>query len=319
MIRLSLSVVVAVIALFPVLFTGPYIRQVAVLCGIYAIYAVSVDIIAGLIGLYSFGQAAFLGVGGYVAALLMMHFNAPLWAVLPASMLIAGLLGTILILPALRLRGVYFAIVTLACGEICRLVAINWTDLTRGVIGLPITVNAFPALPDSAQILAFYYLSYGLLAVACFFLYRFLKSPTGQAIIAVRENEMLAASVGVPILRLKSTLLIISAMLAGLAGAIYAPFVGIVSPDLLSVDYSAVGLLMVVVGGQGTIIGAIIGAFIFTGLTELLRFASELRMVIFSVALIISIIMMPKGIVAPFLAFLMRSRRVRSVHTNLPV
>lgn len=296
----AMLLILAVAAL-PIVITDAYFRSILVICIIYALFAVSLDLIVGFIGVYSFGHAAFLGVGAYTSGILVTKVGLPYLVTIPAAMVIAGLLGLVFSLPALRMRGVYFAITTLACAEIVKLVATNWSSLTDGSMGLPITVNHFGPIEVPDIRVALYYLGLAGLTLACFFLARLVNSPIGRGLIAIRENEALAATNGIPVFLVKSILFSVSAALAGLAGAIYAPFVGIIGPDLLSVNYSALGLLMVVVGGQGTIIGPIIGALLFTVVAEFFRFADELRMVAFSALLIVSIIAMPRGIVAPFL------------------
>lgn len=300
------AVLILATASLPFFITDPYFRNTLIICGIYAIFAISLDLIAGFIGVYSFGHAAFLGVGAYTSGILVAKGGLPYLATIPIAMLFSGLLGFVFSLPALRMRGVYFAITTLACAEIIKLVATNWSSLTEGNMGLPVAVTSFAPLPFTDDRLALYYIALTALALCCFFIARFVRSPTGRGLIAIRENEALASTVGVPVFAVKSILFSVSAAIAGLAGAIYAPFVGIVGPDLMSVNYSALGLLMVVVGGQGTIVGPIVGAIMFSLVAEFFRFADELRMIVFSALLVFSIIVMPRGLIAPLIAALNR-------------
>lgn len=294
-------VAIAAIALLPIVVTDAYWRSVLTTCGVYAIFAVALDVIVGFVGIYSFGHAAFFGFGAYVSGLLISSANVSFPLALAAATFGSGALGAVLTFPVLRLKGPYFAIATLASAELLRLVAVNWTELTHGVVGLNVPSPAIPFVQPGHELLAFYYLAYGILIASCLVLARFFRSPSGRAVIGVRENEQLASAIGIPAVALKSAMLTVSAALAGAAGALYAPFVGIVSPDLVSVNYSALGLLMVIVGGQGTLVGPILGAFVFTVVTELFRVASDLRMICFSLGLIAAITLTPRGLIAPLL------------------
>jgi branched-chain amino acid transport system permease protein len=301
---LLLMATVALLAA-PLVVTDPYFRNVMVVFGIYAILAVSLDIIVGFVGIDSFGHAAFFGGGAYATA-ITMKAGWPFWLAMPFGALFAALLGLIVSIPALRMRGVYFAITTLACAEIVRLIVINLPELTRGVMGLSVPSVEFPFVEYGGETVAFYYLVVVTLALVCFLFQRFLHSARGRAMLAIRENEALASAVGIPPRRVLRAVFTVSALVAGLAGSIYAPFVGIISPDVISVNYSALAILMVVLGGRGTIYGPIVGAAMFSVVTEFFRIASDLRMIIFSVLLVLAIMLTPRGIAAPLLDYLAR-------------
>ncbi len=307
MLRISLvAMALLVVAVAPFVVTDAYFQQVLVIFGIYAIFAVALDILFGFLGVHSFGHAAFFGGGAYVCGILMETWALPFGVALVAATLASAALGFLIAIPALRMRGIYFAITTLFCAEIVRLVVTNVPEVTRGVMGLTTPMPSFPGVSYRYETVAFYYLTFAILVLACFLLERFRISPLGRSFIAIRENEQLAASVGVPVFRIKFYAFGVSGGLAGLAGAIYAPFIGIISPDLLSPTYSAMGMLMVVVGGFGTIYGAIFGAFMFSVVTEFFRAAAELRMIIFSGILIAAIIFMPRGVLTPLVEYLRR-------------
>lgn len=291
----------ASVALLPWVVQDRYFVSVLVLCGIYALFALSLDLIVGLLGVFSFGHAAFFGLGAYVAGLLQIRLDAPYWSTLPFAILLAAAIGVIFTLPALRMRGIYFAITTLACAEIVRLAVVSFPELTRGYMGLSVMQPTSLLGWQADHVTQFFYVTYFFLLIACVVLARFIKSPRGRGLIAIRENEPLALSVGVPVLSTTVAAFAVSAGLAGLAGALYAGFVGIASPDLMSVSYSALALLMVVIGGRGTLWGAIAGAAMFTVVTELFRVTNELRMIFFSALLIVSMIALPRGVVTPFL------------------
>ncbi|MBD0416758.1 branched-chain amino acid ABC transporter permease [Oryzicola mucosus] len=310
MIRIFLTAVAVVVAIgAPFVVTDLYFQQVMVIFGIYAIFAVALDILFGFLGVHSFGHAAFFGGGAYVCGILMETYGVSFGLSLVAATVLSALLGLLVAIPALRMRGIYFAITTLFCAEVVRLIVTNVPSVTRGTMGLTTPLPSFPGVPYGYENLGFYYLTFAVLALSCFLLERFRRSPLGRSFIAIRENEQLAASVGVPVFRIKFYAFGVSGGLAGLAGAIYAPFIGIISPDLLSPTYSAMGMLMVVVGGFGTIYGAIFGAFMFSVVTEIFRAAAELRMIIFSALLIAAIIFMPRGVLTPLIDYLRRPSR----------
>lgn len=298
----ALASFVVAVAAVPWLPVDGYLLGVLVVCGIYALYAVSLDLIVGFLGVYSFGHAAFFGVGAYVSGILVLSLGWPYWATLPIAAAICGVLGLVFTVPALRTRGIYFAITTLACAEIARLVVVSMPDLTRGYMGLSLPDVSAPWGLALDRTTTFFYAAFGLLVVACVAIVRLLGSRHGRAVIAIRENEALATSIGVPALAVTIALFAASSCVAGLAGALYAGFIGIASPDLLSVNYSALALLMVIVGGRGTVWGAVAGAFLFTVVSEMFRVADEWRMIFFSLMLIVSMIAMPRGLVAPLLA-----------------
>jgi len=299
--RLALALAVLALAAVPWFVPDRYFMSVLVLCGIYALYAVSLDLIVGFLGVFSFGHAAFFGVGAYVAGLLQTRHDFTYWATLPAAIGVSAALGLVFTIPALRMRGIYFAMTTLACAEIARLVVVSFPEYTRGSMGLSVPQPAAPFGLAMEHATVFFYVVCLLLVAACVLILRLVDSARGRGLIAIRENESLALSVGVPVLGTTVGVFTVSSGLAGLAGALYAGFVGIASPELLSVSYSALALLMVIVGGRGTIWGAIAGAAMFTVVTEALRVAEEWRMIFFSLLLIVAMITMPRGVIAPLL------------------
>ncbi len=292
---------ILVVALLPWTVPDRYFLSVLVVCGIYSIYAVSLDLIVGYLGVFSFGHAAFFGVGAYVAGVLQTRYGLSYWATLPAAMAMSAALGLLFTVPALRTRGIYFAITTLACAEITRLGVVSFPELTRGYMGLSVPQPGAPLGLALEHGILFFYLVYLLLLVVCIMVRRFIDSAMGRGLVAIRENESLALSVGIPVLSTTVAVFTVSSALAGLSGALYAGFVGIASPELMSVSYSALALLMVIVGGRGTVWGGIAGAFMFTVVTEFFRVADEMRMVFFSALLIVSMIAMPRGLIAPLL------------------
>ena len=291
--RTDMLTVAAVAALFVVmaalLYTGHLTRQVTnmlVPVAVYIVMAVSLNLVVGLLGELSLGHAGFMSVGLFSGCLvaIALHTTAlPLGVRLPVSMLAGGLMaavfGLLVGLPALRLRGDYLAIVTLACGEIIKNIITN-LNITGGALGLDtssIYAGAKDLLPYGAVLV--------LLTVAV--MLNLKRSKYGRAIMAIRDNRIAAESVGVNVTRYKLIAFTISAALAGLAGALYAHNFSSLVAKKFDYNTSILILVFVVVGGMGNIRGSIIAAALLTILPELLRGFSDYRMLVYAVVLIV--------------------------------
>jgi branched-chain amino acid transport system permease protein len=295
---------------------------------IYVMLAWGLNIVVGLAGLLDLGYVAFYAVGAYSYALLSQHFGLSFWVLLPLAGILAALWGMILGFPVLRLRGDYLAIVTLAFGEIIRLVLINWTSVTKGtfgVSGIPkatlfgISFDASPTgfaamfgLPLSSAYykIFLYYLILLLALLTAFVTLRLRRMPVGRAWEALREDEVACRSLGINTTNTKLTAFSIGAMFGGFAGAFFAVRQGFVSPESFVFLESAVILAIVVLGGMGSLTGIAIAAAVMVGGTEILRelnflkqvfgpdFTPELyRMLFFGLAMVIGMIWKPRGFV----------------------
>jgi branched-chain amino acid transport system permease protein len=295
---------------------------------IYVMLAWGLNIVVGLAGLLDLGYVAFYAVGAYSYALLSSHFGLSFWLLLPLSGILAGLWGIILGFPVLRLRGDYLAIVTLAFGEIIRLVLINWTDVTQGtfgVSGIPkatlfgISFDASPngfaklfGLPMSSAYykIFLFYLILALCLLTAFVTIRLRRMPIGRAWEALREDEIACRSLGINTVATKLTAFATGAMFGGFAGSFFAVRQGFVSPESFVFMESAVVLAIVVLGGMGSLVGIAIAAVLMIGGTEILRemsflkaifgpdFTPELyRMLLFGVAMVIVMLFKPRGFV----------------------
>jgi branched-chain amino acid transport system permease protein len=242
-----------------------------------------------------------------------------MWLGLPAAALVAGFVALVLGSVILRTRGHRFIIITVVFAELMRLVATNWVDMTRGFMGLPgLTIPALD-IPGVGSIdigskARFYYVVL-LAAIGAFVLCRLIvRSSIGRKFVLIRENEPLAESLGISAFRYSMIAFAVGAALAGAAGSLYAHYVGFVSPDLFNFSYVTIMLIMVILGGKGTLAGPALGAVIFTFLPELLREASHWRMILFATILIVATLFMPKGIVFPLVTHLLPRRwRLRNV------
>ncbi|MEE8110811.1 MAG: branched-chain amino acid ABC transporter permease [bacterium] len=285
----------------PWLLTSTYDRHLLVMAGVFVLMALGFDMVVGYLGEISLGHAAFFGLGGYATAFLTRELGLPFIADLLLASALTGLCGFLIGYPALRLKGPYFAIATFGFAEILRLVALNWTSVTRGPMGLPDIPAAslrFPPFIDFTfkTEVHYYYLVLFLVYVAIFITHRLLRSTVGQAFLAIRENEELALAVGIPTFRFKLIAFSTGMMFTGAAGSVYAHYVHFIDPTALSFYYTYTVIAMVIVGGQGSIRGTVIGAILFSLLPEYLRAAELYRLPVFGILIILCVIFMPEGI-----------------------
>jgi ABC-type branched-chain amino acid transport system, permease component len=267
-----------------------YTAQIFTLAGINAIMAISVNIISGITGQLSLGQAGFMAVGAYSCIWFSQVALMPLPVAVIAGGLLAAFIGFLIGFPTLKLSGDYLAIVTLGFGEILRVIFVNLKGITGGANGKRFT-TILAARADIAWVVII-----GILVMVVILLQNFLRSTYGRAIFSVREDEIAANSNGISVFRYKMTGFVIAAFVAGIGGAIYAPFIGFVKPDLSSFNRSVDYLIYVVLGGMGSITGSILAAFILTYLQEFLRFLQEYRLLFYPVILILVMLFRPQGL-----------------------
>src|SRR5690554_935460 len=278
---------------------------------IYVLLASSLNIINGYSGQFNIGHAGFYCVGAYTAAILATRFGLSFWILLPLSGLAAAIFSLFLGLPTLRLKGIFLAITTLGFSEIIRLTVLNWTSLTRGPMGIP--GIPFPeffgySITNNVQ---FYYIILGIVLLMLFISNRILNSRIGRAWLAIREDELAAKSMGVETFRYKLLNFVYGTFWAGVAGCFYAFFNSYISADSFIVDEGFSMLAMVIVGGQGTLIGPVVGAIFLTALPEFVRSIAEYRLVIFGGAIIITMLVRPQGIVGSETLALKMGRNIR--------
>ena len=310
----------ALAALFsvPLWMTDLYILHILIMTGIFIIAAMSLNLLLGYTGQLSLGHVAFFGIGAYVSSLTALGFDVqivgdfrvtmapkPVWLGMLAAIGIAGLCGWVIGKVSFKVRGAYFVIVTVSFAEVVRLVALNWVELTQG----PMALNNIPALKIEVPGLfelsflrkpANYTLVLAVVVICYVLIRRVVQSRAGRAMIALRENEPLATSVGVDVTRYLVLATMIAAGMAGAAGALYAHYVRIVDPDIFLFIYTVTMVIMVVTGGKGTLAGPIVGGVIFGLLPEVLRAAAikpEVQWVIYGVLMILIVYFLPEGIV----------------------
>lgn len=286
---------VGLVLALPMGISSQYTLRLIIMAGVYSILALGLNLIAGYTGQLSIGHAAFYGVGAYTSALLSLRLGVPFWIALPVSAFVAALFGFLVGMPSLRLRGDYLAIVTIAFGELIRLVFLNWTSLTRGPMGLP-------GIPKPSIFgwvmrtnISFYYLMLVLLGLTIFVVYRIVNSRIGRALVAIRDDEIAAQAIGINVTELKVLVFVTGAFFAGLAGSYYAHFMTYINPDNFTYMESISMLCMVVLGGIGSISGSIVGAAVLTLAPELLRSAVQFRMVLYGLTMILLMLFRPQG------------------------
>ncbi|MDB5771796.1 MAG: branched-chain amino acid transporter permease [Burkholderia sp.] len=296
----------ALAALFPLVATDQYLLHIGILVLFYAILATSLNLVLGYVGELSLGQTAFLGIGAYTAAILSSKFGFPIWITIPLAGLISAVFGLAIGAVTLRLQGPFFVIVTLAFSEVLRLIANNWVGLTNGPMG--IAGIAQPQVLANASTLAgkqlYFYVGLGLTALSLYLSYRFVYSSRGRAAITVRENRYVAQSVGIRPFSYAMLAFVLGSLLAGLAGGFYAHYISFVGPEVFGFSFIATMIIVVLVGGKGTLVGPLVGALLITLLEEYLREAKELRLSIFGLIVMAIVIFLPNGL----MGFLTRRR-----------
>jgi branched-chain amino acid transport system permease protein len=293
-------VLLAIALVAPFILRGSYQRELLVLCAIFGMVALSLDIIVGQAGQISFGHQAFFGIGAYASALVTLRLALPVWFGFLVAVAVAGIAGLFIGYICLRrLRAMTLAIVTFGLGIMLELIARNWHHLTGGSSGL----TSLPAprllgIEFNSEI-SYYYLALVLLLVAMYFLARLSPSRTGRAITSLCRNESLASSVGVPPLKYYTLAFTIACALAGLSGALYAHHLTVVNPALFSLRYLIIMYIMVLIGGTRTLGGSVLGAVIYVCVSELLRFNEQLSLALLGLFLLTVIIFAPHGVYPP--------------------
>ena len=300
--RLLVMIAVGIFLLrIPYFVTSPYVMHIIIFSGIYIIFALSYDIVVGYLGMLSLAHPAFYGVGGYTSVLLVMKLDVPYIIALPIAGILALIVALIVGFPALRLSYHSFAIVTLAFTLIMRAVWINWVSLTNGPMGIPGVPRPTIDIPFLGTIhietlTDYYYFILILVIITCLFIYLMIHSRVGRALLSIRENEVLAETLGVNAFKYRMIAFAIGAFFAGLAGSFMAHYITFMGPEFTDFYYITMLLIMVILGGSGTIHGVIIGAIAFTFIPEYLRITPEFRDVIYGFVLLATIIFMPGGI-----------------------
>ena len=295
----SLISVVVLILVFPFI-TSMYQTGIMTTALMYVILGLGLNIVVGLGGLLNLGYAAFYAVGAYTYALLHIHFGLGFWVCLPIGALMATILGVLLAIPVLRLRGDYLAIVTLGFGEIVRIVLENWNAFSHGPSGIaniprPSFFGIHFTLPQATIYL--YFIMIALVVFTIFVVRRLENSRMGRTWIAMREDEIASQSMGINITQVKVTTFALGAFWAGMIGVVFAAKTTFINPASFTLWESIIILCVVVIGGMGSIVGVVVGAGVLILIPEYLRAFSQYRMLIFGAILVLMMVFRPGGIV----------------------
>jgi branched-chain amino acid transport system permease protein len=305
--KIPVGIFILIIILFPIVFSDIYLVHIFTMCCIYAVLVSSWDILSGYGGMFSFGHPIFFGFGGYVSALLALKLGVSPWIGLFIGGGAASLIGFLIGLPVLRLKGSYLAIVTLSFMIIAHSVCTHWTSLTQGPTGL----SGIPNLPnihalgihinfDGIDRIPHYYAAALILILSVFIQMKFVNSSIGIHLLAIREDEDAAQAVGVNAARCKLIAFLITSFLAGLAGGFYGNFITVLSPGVFGFDIMITIMTMSLLGGAGTTFGPIIGAFVLTFVAEFLREFGDIHLLLYGLFIIFAITFMPQGILRVF-------------------
>ncbi len=286
--------------IFPFVFSI-YQTNIMTTALMYVVLGLGLNIVVGQAGLLNLGYVAFYAAGAYTYALLHYHFGVGFWLALPLGALAATVLGILLALPVLRLRGDYLAIVTLGFGEITRLILENWNEFSfgpSGISGIPRPGLFGMEMNIQEATIYLYFLMIILCIITIFVVNRLQDSRIGRALIALREDEIACQAMGIDKTRVKLTAFALGSTWAGLVGVIFAAKTTFVNPGSFTFLESAMILSIVVLGGMGSITGIITGALILILLPEYLRAFSDYRMLLFGLIMVIMMIFRPQGIVS---------------------
>lgn len=303
-------------ATVPLWMTDQYYLHTLIVTGIFIISAMSLNLLLGFTGQLNLGHVAFFGIGAYASALTSLGFSVTVFGVnithqpwhplagLLMGTLIAGGFGYLIGRLAFRVRGAYFVIVTISFAEVVRLVSLNWVELTNG----PLALSGIPPLavwiPGTGELQLWdkwqnFYVVLGITALAYILIRNLIASPYGRAMIALRENETLATSVGIGVTRYLVLAAAISGGMAGLAGGLYAHYIQIIDPMIFMFLNTVTMVIMVISGGKGTLAGPVVGGLIFGIAPVILRkwVGPEVQWILYGALMILIVYVLPQGIV----------------------
>ena len=296
--HMLLIVAVALLAavIFPLVVQSTYIIRILTVALMYIIIALSLNLLTGFLGVMSLGHAAFWGIGAYTGAILSTRLGWGMGMCMIAAVVVCGMFGLLLGAPVMKLKGYYMTVVTLGFCEIVRLVELNWSDLTRGslgISGIP-AVNFFGIAFKSAR--GKYYVILAMTVLAVFIIFSIVHSRLGRAIIAIREDDLAAEAMGINVVRYKLMVFMISAVFAGITGVYYAHYMQYIDTSLFTTSMSTNFLVMSIFGGLGNIVGTVIGTAVLTVIPETMRFLSEYRNLFYGILIVVLMMVKPSGI-----------------------
>jgi len=299
----SYTALVVLLFLVPLFVKGAYFLHILIMAGIAIILTSSLRTIATT-GQISLAHAGFMAIGAYTSALLVMKLNFSYWVALPLGGIAAALLALLVGYPFVRVKRVYFAMLTLFMGAIIRLTIMEWRGLTggtSGLLGIPppnsIVIPGFLNIAFDSKV-PYYYLILALVLISLLFLHRIDSSCVGRTLLAIQQGDFVAESVGINVTRFKVFALCVGCFFAGITGSFYAHFIKVLTPDSFGVLQAIYLVVYMVVGGRRRFYGAILGAFILTLLPEFFRILREYQPFVFVGILLVIIFLLPDGLVS---------------------
>ncbi len=277
-------------------FLSTYYVFLVSLLAVYALVSIGLNLLMGYTGQIAAGHAGFLAIGAYFTSIVGTNVEwLPCYVVLLLAGLLSGIIGFLLGIPILRLKGFYIAMATLAFGVVVSEVILQWNSLTGGDDGLNVPTATIAGFAFDSDFKKFY-LIMSVTIILTILAKNLVKGYIGRAFIALRESEIAAQTIGIDLARYKTIAFAISAFYTGVAGGLFAYLITYISPDAFTIELSIDFIAMIVIGGMGSIVGSIIGAVILTGMMQILAELLDLQVLIFGLSLIVFMIFMPKGI-----------------------
>jgi branched-chain amino acid transport system permease protein len=286
------------LAVFPWIVANSYYISVLVFVAIHSLLAIGLTLLLGFAGQISLCQAAFFGIGAYTSGILTTRLGVNPWPAMVAAMGLTGGMSVLLGIPALKLRGHYLAMATLGFGEIINILLKEWVGLTGGPSGLTGIPRLSVAGISLNNEMRYYFFVWPVVLFVMVFGLHLVRSRVGRALQALNRSEQAAEVMGIPVSQYKIKTFFLSAVLSSLAGSLYAHFITVISPESYSVVFSIMILVMVIVGGMGSLWGSLIGAFVMTLLPEYLRVLEDWDIIVYGLILLLILMFMPRGLVS---------------------
>lgn len=299
--RLGFAVITIAFIAGVTVYGGGYFVYLLNLVGIFALVAIGLNVLTGSSGQISLGHAGFFAIGAYAAALLSSKFDVPFWLAIPIASILTTFIGALIALPALRLKNLYLAIATLGFGIVAQKMIFEWRDVTGGGAGLEVPIPFFfgISLADGSRMT---WVIAAVLAVATVAAYRIVNGRTGRALTMLSESELAAGCLGIDVARYKVIAFAVSAFYTAVAGGLYANLVRYINPESFNVNMSIMFLAMIVIGGMGSVRGAILGAAFYVLMPEAVRGFKDAPGLIFGLSLMLVVILLPGGLTSLFKA-----------------
>lgn len=292
----AIAVAAGAALLLPLFVANPYVLQVLTNAWLFSMIALSITLATGTAGQTSLGHAGFVAIGAYASALLTQRLGLPFTVALPAAAILTALLGTLLVLPAFRLRAHYVAIATLGIGEIVNQMILNWDWLTNGVMGISNLPPPSFFGREAVRIQDVYWYALALLGIAALIQWRLVRSPLGRTWRALRDDDIAAQSYGINLNRYKTLVFASSTLIAGMTGAFTGHMYSYINHESFTNTISILGLTMVILGGMGNLIGAVVGAVALISLPEFFRVLVDYRYLVYGLTLLLLIRFRPQGL-----------------------